>query len=880
MSETPSERPGLSTDGQRAAAPGDLGATIPLDPAGGGDAPGAGRVGTSIPVSPGYREITVLAIVVGVLIGIVMNASITYAGLKIGFTIGGSAIAAVLGFGILKILGRGTIVETNIVQTVASAVNTSNSGVIFTVPVLLLLGFTLEWDDVNFWLLTLAAVAGAIMGCVFIIPLRKQMIDIDRLRFPSAVGVSTILKSPGAGITKFMVLLVGILVGAAIYLPAALPNIPNPVAIDASTMVDGKISPDSPLGVLMDQGRVDEATATRAVAMAGWVAAEAAPAEIVAQGKALQERKDLVGTISTLPSDQAEERRLMLDQLAQLDAAIAANASSGSGYSKDLLLQVYRITAGISPDAGKVDENGEPIAADKMAPPPDWASIKASGYGWPNDPIFGYQDFNIRLPANYPENSGTLKPLVDHNGDNRPDLAITDHSIDVGRILGIPGQFALVFAIAPLSLGAGYITGKPGLMVLVGGILAYVIVNPISYNLGWLPSNVEPGNLAEWARSAIGKPLGIGMLLGGALMGVVAALPAILAAFKSIAGGGAGGAIAKGTRDEMGLGPIAFIAIGGIAMLFLAADLMTARPINSFCPVTQPEREVAVDPSVETFTFEGQTIGFASAAARETWESWPEDQKAQVYAKLGMKKGWLYKIPNLPRAIIIAVVGALWIWFAGVIIAQCTGMTDWSPISGLALVTVVLVMLLAGTGQVLSSVLLGVCLCTAITLAADMMGDLKTGYLVGSKPIKQQTIELFVVGIGPAVSMLTVLLIAKTNTFGSVEVPAAQADALRSVILGVQGGDLPYATYAMGGLMGVLLGLGGFAGLGVLVGLSVYLPFIYIATYGVGCVLSMFTTMTKGRRFTEEWGVPFAAGLIVGEAVPSLIISILQLSMS
>jgi uncharacterized oligopeptide transporter (OPT) family protein len=322
-----------------------------------------------------------------------------------------------------------------------------------------------------------------------------------------------------------------------------------------------------------------------------------------------------------------------------------------------------------------------------------------------------------------------------------------------------------------------------------------------------------------------------------------------------------------------------FIGIGGIAMLFLAADLMTVRPINSFCPVTQPYREVDVDPAVETVEVDGQALGFASDAARQTWLEWPEDKKQEIYNDLGMKKGWLHSLPHHARAAIIAVVGALWIWFAGVIIAQCTGMTDWSPISGLALVTVVLVMLLAGTGQVLASVLLGVALCTAITLAADMMGDLKVGYLVGSKPIKQQTIELFVVGLGPAISMLTVLLIAQTNELGGVEVPAAQADALRSVILGVQGGDLPYALYAMGGLMGILLGLGGFAGLGVLVGLSVYLPFIYIATYGLGCVLSMFTTMAKGRRFTEEWGVPIAAGLIVGEAVPALIINIIQLSM-
>jgi len=859
MSLTPSDQAGPDSNEHTDGSP----------PAGKGDRP--------IPPSGGYREVTLLAVVVGVLIGVVMNASITYAGLKIGFTIGGSAIAAVLGFGILKMLRRGTIVETNIVQTVASAVNTSNSGVIFTVPVLILLGFTLTWSDANFWLLTLASIAGAIMGAVFIIPLRKQMIDIDRLRFPSAVGVSTILKSPGAGVKKFVVLMVGILVGAAVYLPAALPNIPNPVKIDPATVAEGKIVAESPLGVLMDQGRVDEEVALRAVEMSEWLANEKAPESVIARGKALQDRKVLLGEISTLSKEREAERPAMLEALKEIDATIEANP--GKGHSDALILLVYRIVNKISVEEGKHDKDGKPIAASKLAQPPEWKAIKGKAYGWPNDPIFGYQDFNIRLPDDY-DSKGVLKANVDHDADGRPDLAVSDNSIDVGRIFGIPGQFALVFAIAPLSLGAGYITGKPGLMVLVGGILAYVIVNPVSYNLGWLPAEVGPGDLADWARTEIGKPLGIGMLLGGAMMGVIAAMPAILAAFKSIAGGGGSMPGSKGGRDEMGLGPIVFIGIGGIAMLFLAADMMTSRPINSYCPVTLPEKEVLIDTSVESVVVNGQSIGFASEAARETWLEWPEETKQEVYKDLGMKKGWLHAMPSHVRSAIIAIIGALWIWFAGVIIAQCTGMTDWSPISGLALVTVVLVMLLAGTGQVLASVLLGVALCTAITLAADMMGDLKTGYLVGSKPIKQQTIEIFVVGLGPVISMLTVLLIASTNEFGSVEVPAAQADALKSVILGVQGGELPYALYGMGGLMGVLLGLGGFAGLGVLVGLSVYLPFIYIATYGVGCVLSMFTTMTKGRRFTEEWGVPFAAGLIVGEAVPALIINILQLTMS
>jgi uncharacterized oligopeptide transporter (OPT) family protein len=811
-------------------------------------------VSASLPLGGGYREVTVLAVVLGVLIGVVMNASITYAGLKIGFTIGGSAIAAVLGFGVLKLLRRGTIVETNIVQTVASAVNTSNSGVIFTVPVLILLGFSLSWSDANFWLLTMASIAGAIMGTVFIIPLRKQMIDIDRLRFPSATGVATILKSPGAGVQKFMVLMAGIVVGAAIYLPAALPEITRPAEIAAATAGE-----PSPLEVLIERGRVSPAQAERTREMAAWIESQRAPEELVARGRALAEKDALERELSTLAD--ATRREELLARLGEFEATIAQ--SPGRGHSDELCVQLYRVTAGV------------PAAEGGAAP--GWESIRSTQLGWAADPMPGYQDLNYRLPAYY-DAEGKLVELVDQNRDGRPDLAMTDKAIDVGRILGIPGELALVFAITPLSLGAGYITGRPGLMVLVGGILAYVIVNPITYNLGWLPPDVTPGTLAGWARNVIGKPLGIGMLLGGALMGVVAAAPAIFAAFKSIAGAGVGPGSKHG-RDEMSLTPLVLIAIGGLAMLFLAADLMTSRPINSYCPVTEPSRTVEVSQEVEPVEVDGQLVGFASEEAKAIWlNTWTDEQRAEVAKSLGMKRGLLAGLPHHVRAAIIAAVGALWIWFAGVIIAQCTGMTDWSPISGLALVTVVLVMLLAGTGQVLASVLLGVALCTAITLAADMMGDLKTGYLVGSKPIRQQAIEICVVGIGPAVSMMTVLLIAQTKELGSIEVPAAQADALRSVILGVQGGELPYALYAMGGLMGILLGIGGFAGLGVLVGLSVYLPFIYIATYGVGCVLSMFTTMAKGRRWTEEWGVPFAAGLIVGEAVPALLVNIVILS--
>ena len=75
--------------------------------------------------------------------------------------------------------------------------------------------------------------------------------------------------------------------------------------------------------------------------------------------------------------------------------------------------------------------------------------------------------------------------------------------------------------------------------------------------------------------------------------------------------------------------------------------------------------------------------------------------------------------------------------------------------------------------------------------------------------------------------------------------------------------------------MGVGLGLGSFPGLGVLVGLSMYLPIAYILTYGVGCLANMTVERVKGREWAEEWGVPFCAGLIVGEGVIALIFNII-----
>ena len=168
-----------------------------------------------------YRELTWPAVILGIIQGVIMNVSFVYAALKIGLSIGGSAVAAIMGYAILRgMMKVGTGVENNINQTIASGINVAGAGVVFTLPAVFLIDA--QWRaqgdpglSLSIWPLLIAGVAGTLLGTVVIIPLRKQMIEIDRLRFPTGIAVCTIIRSGAAGIEKAKLLGVGFLVSAA-----------------------------------------------------------------------------------------------------------------------------------------------------------------------------------------------------------------------------------------------------------------------------------------------------------------------------------------------------------------------------------------------------------------------------------------------------------------------------------------------------------------------------------------------------------------------------------------------------------------------------------------------------------------------------------------
>jgi len=546
-----------------------------------------------------YPELSGPAVIVGYILGALIALSIGYAALILGFSIEGSELAAILGFGILRgMLKRNSIVENNVTQTVASAVNGASSGMMFSVPALFILGQT----NFNPYLLVFGCIAGAFLGIAFIIPLRKQMIDYERLTFPGGVAVATILKSPGAGIQK------------AILLASA--------------------------------------------------------------------------------------------------AAVSALVHFITQYS------------GI---------------------------------------------------------------------DN----------VDIGSVIGMPDYMNGIWYVSLLTFGVAFIAGKGGLAFIIGGFVCYWFLAPMLSGFDLLPMTADgiamtdPGQL----RGQLFRPVGIGMLIGGALMGIVLSLPLILSAVKSMQN--AAKVKAALSADEMPI-KLLYFAIGGAAIVLCIIAILSSEQVG---------------------------IG---------------------------------------RGLLMGVLGTLWIWIAGVILSEAIGRTNWSPLSGMTLIAVTLLIIITSgldkSEAIIAAVTVGAATCVAMSQATDLMLDLKTGYLIGATPRQQQMGQFLGAWLGPILIMGLILLLHQAYGLGSEKLPAPQGQALASMVNGILGGDVPIEKYLAGAGLGALLSATS-GGLGITVGLGFYLPFNIVLTYSLGTLVRILIDKYKGHDFSEQTGIPVAAGLIVGEAL-------------
>jgi putative OPT family oligopeptide transporter len=590
-----------------------------------------------------YPELTLTAILVGYALGVLITISMGYACLILGFSHEGSELAAILGFGVLRgILRRNSIIENNISQTVASSVNGASAGVMFSVPALFILGQT----DFNPYLMAFSCIAGGGLGIAFIIPLRKQMIDFERLTYPGGVAVATVLKSPGAGVQKAKLLMVGVILSATLYLTQKILN----------------------------EWGLPEAMWT-------------------------------------------------------------------------------------------------------------WASHDLDGLMAYLKPQFGLMSRSIAALRH-----------------------IRHEQLYLGSILGLPDYMNGVWFVSLLTVGIAFIAGKGGLCFVIGGYACYWILAPILAQRNLLPSPEQLQELGQtmpgYLRIALFRPVGIGMLVGGALTGIALALPLILSAIRSMQSAAKTGAALS--KDEM---PIKLLYVGIVGAVVV--------------------------------------LGIVAVSSVE---------------QMGIIRG-----------VIMALLGTVWIWMAGVILSECIGRTNWSPMSGMTLIAVtILIVITRGLGDtpaIISSVMVGAATCMAMSQATDLMLDLKTGYLVGAIPRKQQMGQFMATWLGPVLMIGLLFVLHKAYGLGSEKLPAPQGTVLASMMKGILEGNVPVYKYLAGAGLGALLSTTGIGGLGIQVGLGFYLPFSIVLTYTIGTVLRMVSDKAKGKHYSEQVGIPIAAGLIIGEGI-------------
>ncbi len=157
-------------------------------------------------------QLTLKAILLGLVLSMVLAGANAYLGLFAGMTVSASIPAAVISMAILKMFKESNILENNIVQTAASAGESLAAGVIFTLPALVILGY---WNVFEYGWVTIIAGLGGLLGVLFTIPLRRSLIVEEQLMYPEGTATAEVLKVGDAPSQGAKFLAIAALLGAA-----------------------------------------------------------------------------------------------------------------------------------------------------------------------------------------------------------------------------------------------------------------------------------------------------------------------------------------------------------------------------------------------------------------------------------------------------------------------------------------------------------------------------------------------------------------------------------------------------------------------------------------------------------------------------------------
>jgi putative OPT family oligopeptide transporter len=381
--------------------------------------------------------------------------------------------------------------------------------------------------------------------------------------------------------------------------------------------------------------------------------------------------------------------------------------------------------------------------------------------------------------------------------------------------------------IAPALLGVGYILGyRQSAIMVSGSLISALAITPLIALVGdGLPQPLFPETTRTihdlsareiWSRYV--RYVGAGAVAAAGIVTVVRALPTMYASLRAVLAGLRGSDVPAGETAER-----------------------TDRDLPGWVVVAGPALVVIA-----------------------------------LFAVPGLLAGNMGTGPRLVAALGVAIFGLAFV----VVSSRIVGLIGVSsnPTSGMALVTllgvaVVFVAFGWSDPSARAAILtVGTVVCVAASKAGDISQDLKTGYLVGATPARQQLGQFIGAAFACWAVAGTVLMLGAAYTFGSSELPAPQATLMKTVIEGVLAGALPWGLVGTGAAFALSAMLAGLPGLAFAVG--IYLPLATLTPIFVGGVVRRIVEARReGAAPETDAGVLAASGMIAGEGLAGVAIA-------
>lgn len=380
--------------------------------------------------------------------------------------------------------------------------------------------------------------------------------------------------------------------------------------------------------------------------------------------------------------------------------------------------------------------------------------------------------------------------------------------------------------VYPALLGVGYIVGpKIASYMFVGSVFGWLVIIPLICLFGpdtWLYpaeagttiAQLYAGGGAAAIWSTYVKYIGAGAIATGGIISLIKSLPLIVKTFSDSMKSVKGGKNTSTARTAQDL-PMQFILIGIVAMVVI-----------------------------------------------------------------------IWAVPAIPVSLLGAALIVIFGFFFATVSSRMVGLVGSSnnPVSGMAIATLLIAtMAIKGSGKtgidgMTAAIAIGSVICIIAAIAGDASQDLKTGYIVGATPKKQQIGEI----LGAVVAAFAIggvmYLLHAAWGFGSEAIPAPQASLMKMVVEGVMGGTLPWTLVLIGVFAAVIVEILGIPVMAFAVGL--YLP-IYLSTpIFIGGVIRWFLENKKkfaddaSRKDFIDRGVLYTSGMIAGEGLVGILLAV------